>query len=101
MLRPSKFGFSRITEDVCYLPLLAPFNPIIEIFERPAQKFAERPAHSAFASAHKADQDYGPRPLSGLAIEHTKPGRRSLRTGFAPIRFAVRFAYCFLERFLR
>src|ERR1017187_3391775 len=108
MFRPAKRRFSRIAENFRHFAPLPPFNPLVEILERPAQFFAQGPAYTALAGAHEADQDYGPcRALAvayrGLAIKHTSPNRfgRPLRTPFAPIRFAFRFGYCFSERFLR
>jgi len=36
-----------------------------------------------------------------LLLRHTSLFGRYLKTPFAPIRFALRFGYCFSERFLR
>src|ERR1700729_1137507 len=108
MFRPAKPRFSGIPEDLRYLPLLSPFNLFVEILKRPAQLFAQSPAHTALASAHEADQDQGSRPRGSagctrLAAERTNPSRfgRPLSKPFAPIRFALRFGYLFSERFLR
>jgi hypothetical protein len=108
MFRPAKARFSGIPEDLRYLPPLSPFNPLVEILKSPAQLFAQSSSHTALASAHEADQDYGPRPrLSGcrssLRAKRTNSSRfgRLLSKPFASIRFALRFGYLFSERFLR
>src|SRR5271163_4395676 len=108
MFRLAKLRFPGIAKDLRHLAPLPPFNPLVEVLKRPAQLFAQSPAYTALTRAHESDQDYSP--CSGLpacrlslAAKHTKPRRslRALSRPFPPIRFSLRFLYCFSERFLR
>ena len=108
LFRPTKRRFSRIAKDFRDFPPFARFNTRVEILKRPAQKVTQGPAHTAFARAHKADQDHSPRrPLRAFGrsfaatYTNSRSSCRPLRTPLAPIRFALRFGYCFSERFLR
>ncbi len=103
MLGAAERRLARIAKYLRNLPSFAALNAIVEIFEDPAKSFAHGPAHSALACAHESDQDYGPRSATRrytLALNR-KRRPRSFSTPLAPIRFALGFAYCFSERFLR
>jgi hypothetical protein len=108
MLGPPKLSFPKLAEDLRHLPLFTPLNPLIEILKRPAHLFGQSAAYTAFAGAHETNQDdcpLAPRSVGSfrLPAKHTHPCGlgRAFRTPFSPIRFALRFSYCFSERFLR
>src|ERR1700722_15186200 len=107
MLRQPKFGFPGIAEDIRNFSLLPKLNPVVEILERPAQSFPKSATNTAFAGAHETDQNHGAAAVNGSGSSRaSRQTSDSLlywhfRTRFAPIRFAVRFTYCFSERFLR
>ena len=56
VLRPAKFSFPGISEDLCYRFSSVPFNPLVEIFKAPAQLPSENSAHTTLAGAHEAHQ---------------------------------------------
>src|ERR1039458_1167092 len=55
----AKRPLSRIAKDFRHRAPLSPFNPLVEILKRPAQLFAQSPAHTALAGAHEPDQEIG------------------------------------------
>jgi hypothetical protein len=105
MLGSAKLRLAGIAENFRNLASLTSFNSIVEILECPPELLAHGPAHAGFAGAHESNQDDGLRVgtarACGPASERTHHASRPLRTPFAPIRFALRFGYCFSERFLR
>src|SRR5229473_2883514 len=103
MFHPAESRFPGFAEDFRHSPLFSPFNALVQILKRPAQLLAQYAANTALASAHETDQHHVssvPRAVGSVfGAKHTAPFGRPLRTPFAPIRFALRFGYCFSERF--
>jgi hypothetical protein len=107
VFRPAKLGFAGVAKNLSHRSLLPPLDPVVQIFERPAQLFAQGSAHAALTGTHEADQHDCPRLWPQFAggsfaakLASHGPFDQLLRP-FAPVRFAFRFDYCFSERFLR
>jgi len=107
MFRLTKPRLAGVAKDLRHAAPFTVLNALVKILKLPAQQLSQRSAHTAFPGAHESDQDYGPRP--SLAICRTLVAKRTLPRRFkrafgrplVPIRFSLRFLYCFSERFLR
>ncbi len=56
MLLPAKLGFPGEAKNLRYASTVTAFDPVIEIFETPAESPGEGPADTTLAGAHEADQ---------------------------------------------
>src|SRR5713101_3512106 len=76
----AKRGFSGLLEYLLNRAAFLSFDPLVQIFEWPAQLTAQGQAYAALARAHEAHKEYGPRPVVRRRLRHRHNGR-GLPTG--------------------